>query len=375
MNKFLPRFQIFAFLFFLFPFMNTNAQTGGASTYSFLNMVSPARTAALGGNTVAIRDHDISLSAGNPSLLNSEMQKQLSVSAVNYFAGINYGNIMYGMKADKLNTLSSGIRYADYGRIQETDANGDETGRNVSAMDMTATVALARNLGGMKRKGLLVSKDSLFTAGLALNLIYSNIADYTSLGLTVDAGISYYNTRQNLGFTLLGKNIGRQLKPYYKDHIEPIRPQLTAGFSKKFNRAPLRLILTLQHLEIWNLRNTNNEIKSLNVNLSGTESEKKSEIFLDNFFRHFIFAFELLPGKNFYLRAGYNVNRRRELMVLSRKAISGFTWGFGFRISKFHLSYANAVYSIAGATNHITLAFNLGELTTRKRYYNIEGGK
>ena len=61
--------------------------------------------------------------------------------------------------------------------------------------------------------------------------------------------------------------------------------------------------------------------------------------------RHLIFGIEFIPLDNFYLRAGYNYQRRQELKISNRTAMVGFSWGFGIRISKFHLSYGTGKLS------------------------------
>ena len=44
-------------------------QTGGRTTYKFLNLTQSARVAALGSNFLAIHDNDLSLALANPSLI------------------------------------------------------------------------------------------------------------------------------------------------------------------------------------------------------------------------------------------------------------------------------------------------------------------
>ncbi|MBL0097734.1 MAG: hypothetical protein IPP46_15480 [Bacteroidetes bacterium] len=47
------------------------AQSGGNNTFEFLNLVAPARIAALGGNAIATHSDDITLVSQNPALLSS----------------------------------------------------------------------------------------------------------------------------------------------------------------------------------------------------------------------------------------------------------------------------------------------------------------
>ena len=75
--------------------------------------------------------------------------------------------------------------------------------------------------------------------------------------------------------------------------------------------------------------------------------------------RHIIIAGEFSPSKNFFVRLGYNYQRRQELKVTSKLSTVGFSWGFGLRISRFMFSYARSAYHLAGSPNFITISTNL----------------
>lgn len=74
--------------------------------------------------------------------------------------------------------------------------------------------------------------------------------------------------------------------------------------------------------------------------------------------RHTIFATEILITKNFNLRLGYNYMRQAELKLADRKSFGGLTFGLGLKIYKFHISYAHAIYHVAGGSNHFTITTN-----------------
>ena len=76
-------FSIYFLIIFSF---GASAQIGGVGTYEFLNLPVSARTAALGGNIMSVKDNDINASFQNPSLLNPSMDNSLSLSFINYFA-------------------------------------------------------------------------------------------------------------------------------------------------------------------------------------------------------------------------------------------------------------------------------------------------
>ena len=70
-------------------------QIGGSGVYEFLNLPTSGIVASLGGKVNALPDNDLNLVFHNPSLLNPEMDNQLVLNYVNYFADINFGYLSY----------------------------------------------------------------------------------------------------------------------------------------------------------------------------------------------------------------------------------------------------------------------------------------
>ncbi len=94
--------------------------------------------------------------------------------------------------------------------------------------------------------------------------------------------------------------------------------------------------------------------------LAGDESSESSiDRIADQFMRHILLGVEFNPINNFYVRAGYNYRRRQEMLIESKTSTIGFSWGFGVKISKFHLSYGRATYHLAGASDHFSISTNL----------------
>ena len=77
--------------------------------------------------------------------------------------------------------------------------------------------------------------------------------------------------------------------------------------------------------------------------------------------RHMLLGVELLPSPNFTVRAGYNYQLRQEMKLNEKMSTVGFSWGFGFRISRFAISYGSARYHLAGSSNLISVAINLND--------------
>ena len=50
-----------------------------------------------------------------------------------------------------------------------------------------------------------------------------------------------------------------------------------------------------------------------------------------------------------------------EMELDARKGFTGWSWGFGVRINKFHISYGNARYHLAGGSNYFSVSANLAD--------------
>src|SRR5205823_5420096 len=149
-----------------------------------------------------------------------------------------------------------------------------------------------------------------------------------------------------------------QLTTYVPGNREPIPFEIQLGASYRLPKAPLRASLTLQHLEKFNLTYINTNTSNQTDPITGEIIVKNPSLF-EKIGRHVILGGEILITDNFNLRIGYNYMRRKDLGLDTRKGISGFSGGFGFRISKFHFSYGRAVYHLAGGTNLFSVTTNI----------------
>lgn len=313
-------------------------QTGGNHVYDFLNLTHSSLVTSLGGTNVSLAAGDLNLAYHNPALLNSQMDKSLVIDYVNYFAGINYGMTMYSRTFPSIGNFAAGLTYLNYGSFKETDESGNITG-TFSAAEYAFSLIYSRNI------------DSVFTVGVNLKPILSHLEKYTSFGAAIDIGAAYQSRNNLFSAGLVIKNTGMQITTYTGEAREKLPFEIQAGVSQKLAHAPFRFSLTLRHLEKFDLTYNwdNNSAPS-----SGTTTTKKSE-FGENILRHMIFGTELIPLKNFYLSAGYNYQRRRELQIDSRASIVGFSWGFGINTSFLSLGFGRATYHLAGSSNNLSL--------------------
>ena len=331
---------------FLFISISVKAQIGGTHTYDFLNLINSARVASLGGDVIAIDDNDINLTYHNPALLTPEMNHDLVLNYVNYFTDVNYGYAAYATKIKNYGIFSGGIEYINYGKFIAADEKGIVTGE-FKAAEYAINLIYSRAI------------DSTFRLGINVKPVISTLEKYTSLGLVADFGVTYNKPGSLFTVALVVKNLGSQLKTYTGNR-ESMPFNIQVGFSQKLKHAPLLFTVTFDHLEKWDLSyekpEEDNELDPLY-----TEEYEDTGLdkFAGQFMRHVIIGLEFNPIENFYVRAGYNYRRRQEMIIESKTSTVGFSWGFGVKISKFHLSYGRATYHLAGASDHFSISTNL----------------
>lgn len=327
------------------------SQNGGDNTYEFLNVPVSARVGALGGTAIAIKDGDANLGLNNPSLLSPDMHSTVSLTYLNYFADINYGFVSYTNDFKKLGTFSAGLKYISYGKFTESDEGGNELGE-FSAGEYAMVLGWGKSI------------DTSFSVGANLKPVYSNLYTYNSFGLAADAAATYYFHKREVVTALIVKNVGAQITTYVEGgEREPLPFEVQFGISKKLKYVPLRLSLTLNNLENWNLAyNDSTYLTNSNNNLTDEEKDErnKSGLFKEAI-RHVVLGAEIVPSKSFNLRFGFNFKRRAELAIEEKPGLVGFSWGVGFRIKRFHISYGSARYHLAGSSNHITISTSISE--------------
>lgn len=326
------------------------AQLGGRNTYDFLNLPVSARVAALGGNSIAINDGDINLVHFNPALINGQMTNNLNLSYINYFSDIGFGYVSYSNRFKK-GFYNAGMQYINYGKFTKADANGDITGE-FTAGEYAFNTAYAQQLPYL---------DSSISVGANVKFLYSTFEQYQSFGLASDFGVIYFNPKYKLGLALTLMNVGTQISTFDKGNREPLPFNAQIGVSKQFTKAPIRFSIVYENLQRFNLT----YLDTINVEINSLTGEKEVEkiSFYDKLLRHIVVGAEIFPAKNLFFRVGFNYRRRQELKVATRPGTVGLSWGVGFRISKFHLSYGRAIYHLAGPSNHITITTNLSSFS------------
>jgi hypothetical protein len=334
------------FLSFSFVFFTTTliAQIAGESTFAILDFSTSARTIAMGGELMSVHDNDVNLAGSNPALLNAKMNRQISFSFVDYFSDISAVSVNYATNSKKLGMIFFGAKALNYGSFTKTDETGVELGKFI-ANEQIITAGISKIL------------NEKFTIGINLNFINSKLEQYSSFALGSNLGLTYYNDEKNLCVSALVKDFGRQLKSYANTK-EKLPFQFQIGVSKELEHLPFRFSIVGHHLNKFDISNHYLE-PTITDPISGDKVENEDS-FGKKVLRHIVIGGELNPFKQgLFIRAGFNFQRRQDMMLATRPAMTGFSWGLGFRISKFHLNYSRATYHLAGSTNIFSFSTNL----------------
>jgi hypothetical protein len=323
------------------------SQTGGDNIYEFLNLTHSGLVSSLGGTNVSIQGNNLNLAYYNPALLKPEMNKSVALNYTNYFAGINYGLAMYSRSYSGIGNFAAGITYLNYGSFTESDASGVITGE-FGAAEYAFSMIYSREI------------DSLFTVGVTFKPVLSQLEKYTSFGFAFDIGASWHNYSKLFSAGMVIKNAGYQVTTYAGESRQKLPFEIQAGVSQRLAHAPFRFSLTMRHLEKFDLTYQYNESTSGDNNASSSE-------FTENLMRHMLFGLELIPHKNFYLSAGYNYQRRKELQIDSKVSTVGLSWGFGINTSWLDIEFGRATYHLAGSSTNFSLIVRPGNIYKKNR--------
>ncbi|SDI38695.1 type IX secretion system protein PorQ [Chryseobacterium jejuense] len=307
------------------------AQTG-TNVYPFLNVPVSARQAALGGDAISIRDYDVSFAIANPSLLNKDSDKQLSVNATAYLADSKYGTIAYAKDFENGHMATINARYMSYGSIPRTDESGFQDGE-YKASDVAIGAGYAYQF------------EEDWTIGGGLNFVTSKIDNYTSSAISGTAGITYHNKKNKEVLSLVLRNFGFQLKSFNGTR-ENLPFRVDIGYTRILKNFPLAITITAHDLQQFNI--------SSEYNKDGQEVKAGRKIA-----DHFSLGAELFPEKNFNIRLGYNVKRGNELAVADQRNFSGLSGGFGIKVSRFRIDYAHIRYHNSSNVNQIGISMDL----------------
>ena len=306
-----------------------------SGVFDFLRRPVSSRVNALGGENVSVIERDLSLVFHNPAFLGSEMNMDVNIGYVNYLADINAGSVAFARELGERSAWGIGVNYVDYGRIEETTIENIVLGE-ISAKDMCFNGFFSRDLSDRWR------------GGVTAKVIYSAFESYSSVGLGVDLGLSYYNSDKDFSFGLVGKNLGRQVKAYNED-IESLPWDIQMGVTQKLAHAPIRVSVTAMNLAQWKYDPV-------------AQGVSEEDSFFTTLFKHLTFGAEFLLSDNFWLGAGYNHKLGTDMSLEVGNKMGGFSGGGGLRVKAFDIGFSVSKYHLAATSFQLNVTMALSEM-------------
>lgn len=285
------------------------------NTYEFLRVDMNARAAALAGSFVANGD-DANVIFYNPAGANMLEDMPASFSYLNYFLDINSAS--FAISNDfGIGRFSAGLIYFDFGDFTRSDESAANLGE-FGAQDLAFVLGYGNSMG------------ENFYYGANAKFIYSGIDDYSSTGLAFDLGLMYVfpETQWNIGFSAL--NLGSQLDTY-SGRKEDLPLDVRLGFSKRLERTPFMLFFSFNRL---------NEDA-------------------DNFIKHFQYftgGAEILLGKSFKLRFGYDNMKRKDMKIGGSAGLAGISGGVGIKIKDYNVDYGYSSWGMIGGLHRFSIS-------------------
>jgi hypothetical protein len=260
-----------------------------------------------------------------------------------YIGDTNFAGLRYGQGVSEHGAIAVGVQYFGYGNLQGADIDGTMTG-TFSASDIAVGVTYSHDIS------------ERFRGGITLKYLYSKYEDYTAGAVAADLGVNYYDPEHEFSASLVGKNLGGQVKKFneFKDNV-PWDVQV--GMSKMLGKAPIRL-----HLTVYDLRHWSTPYYSISdVNNPNSDLIKK-ESFGSNLMRHLVLAADILPTDNLYLGIGYNYRTRTDMATYKRDFMSGLSLAGGLKVRAFGFGVAFARPHTGATTFMFNLTTSIGEL-------------
>ncbi|MDR3260485.1 MAG: type IX secretion system protein PorQ [Tannerella sp.] len=314
-----------------------SAQEGG-EIFTFLRYPVSSHVNALGGYSVSLIERDPSLIFHNPALFGGETDRMISLNYMNYVSDIHTGSAVYTQAFRERSAWGVGARFISYGSMKETDAANTVLG-DFSARDLSLNVFYSYDLSERWR------------GGVSFGMLYSSLAEYTSFGIAVDAGLSYFDPEKGLSYGLALKNIGAQLKAYDTKR-EKLPWDIQLGVTKKMDHAPFRVSVTALYLNRWKFSYTDASLNETQLN----------DNFIQTAAKHLVFGVDFVPSENFWFGVGFNPKSNADMQLKDGgNRLGGFSAGAGLRVSGFDLNVSVARYHPSALSLMLSISTSLSD--------------
>jgi len=290
-----------------------------ATLFPFLRGALSARSAGLGGSTVAMKE-DVATTPINPSTLTTVPGRTVSATFIKHVLDINAGMAIYADHWDSVGSYAATITYMNYGSFDRTDAAGARLG-TLGAADIVFALSFAREI------------DTLISWGVTLKYMNSTIDDLAASAIALDAGVLVQipKSRLNIGLAIL--NLGTQLATY--DGITDRLPlDVRLGVNHRLRGLPLMVNASLNHLA--------DDVES----------------FTDRFL-NFSVGGEFYVGKYVQLRVGYDNSTRNQSGVNVSTQLTGVSGGIGVNLTSIDVDYALSTLGSSALLHRMSVAVAL----------------
>lgn len=292
----------------------------GKLGYQFLHIPVSAHSAALGGANISIIEDDASMMWTNAALMTNVSDNSILLGYNSYIRSSNLMSAGYTKSIGERGVWALGAQMLDYGKMDETDEQGTVQG-TFSAKDLNFQTSYSYLLS------------DYWSGAITAKVLMSNYANYSSTAIGTDLALNYFDDAHGFSFSVVGRNIGGQIKSLHDDGSKEKLPfDLALGVSKDFANAPLRVSVTADDITHWD------DVK---------------------FVQHFVLGMDILPTKNTWLAVGYNCRRAHEMKVADKSHWAGLSIGAGLNVKKFKVGVAYGKYHIAASSLVINAGFSL----------------
>jgi len=311
------------------------AQTG-EEVFTFLRYPTSTRINALGGNHISLIERDPSMIFHNPGLLGGEMDGMVNLNYMNYISDINVGIALFTKALKERSAWGIGVSYIYYGTFKQMSTDNIYEG-DFSANDINLTGFFSYDLTDRWR------------GGVSLKFLYSGLESYSSIGIAVDAGLSYYNSENEFSAGIVLKNIGAQLTAY-EDERQKMPWDIQLGVSKRMDHAPFRFSLTAMYLNRWKFDY-----------IDHVDKEHQEDAFFRSFAKHLVLGIDYLPSENFWLGVGFNPKSNMDMKLQTGNKLSGFSAGAGVKIKMFDVGVSVAKYHPSAMSLMVSVSMTLAD--------------
>ncbi|MFY0593525.1 type IX secretion system protein PorQ [Roseivirga sp.] len=321
------------------------AQLGGSRAFEYLNLPNNARLSALGGVNITSGWKDPGQIISNPALLNSDMEDQLVISRLGYFADIANTSLTYATNIENYGTWSIHLDFLNYGDIQSFDEAGFLNGQ-FSVNEYAFAISNSQSFGP-------------FNVGGSMKLAVSDLAAFKASALLFDLGGTFKHPEKDLTVGFAVKNLGFLLSDYIEENNSQLPTDIQLGVTFKPEFMPFRFSATARNL-------VRADAVFFDPSSNALFGENNEPSFGEEIFTRLVFGAELLFSQNFQLRMGYNHLLRQELKLENVSGGAGFSFGFMFKVKRFEFAYSRALYHTAGGSNTLQMNLNLSGLIKKK---------